>query len=151
MCFAQVKPGSTRYVEWIERHTPATLAIVVTTVNTRVGRHSVQGMHWEGSGFASSRRDQQTEQSQSSGCGRCRYLLGSIGGHLPFEALLKAEDQLGVQGTERHFGRLLDLRAQSRGHTQLELGEGAGVIHRRNPLGRRSTYPGQGRGGFCGD
>lgn len=96
MCFAQVKPRSTRYVEWIERHTPATLAIVVTTVKTRVGRHSVQGVNWETAGFASSRWDQQTEQSQSNACGWCRYLLGSIGGDLPFEALLKAEDQFGV-------------------------------------------------------
>lgn len=53
MCFAQVKPGSTRYVEWIERHTPATSDIVVTTVKTRVGRHSAQGVNWEAAGFAS--------------------------------------------------------------------------------------------------
>jgi len=65
MCLSQVEPRSTRYVEWIERHTPATGAIVVTTVKTRVGRHSVQGVDWEGAGFANCRCDQQTEQSQS--------------------------------------------------------------------------------------
>lgn len=32
---------------------------------------------------------------------------------------------------------------------QLELREGQGVIHHRNPLGRRSTYPGRGHGEFC--
>jgi len=111
MCFAQVEPGSTRYVEWIERHTPATSFIVITTAKTRVRRHSVQGVDWEGTGFASSWRDQQTEQSQSSGCGRCRYLLGSIGGHLPHGAALKAHDQLGVENSEGSYPGLVGLGA----------------------------------------
>jgi len=111
MCFAQVEPRSTRYVEWIERHTPATGFIVITTAKTRVGRHSVQGVDWEATGFASSRLDQQTEQSQSSGCGRCRYLFGSIGSHLPHGAALKAHDQLGVENPEGSCSGLLSLGA----------------------------------------
>ena len=83
MCFAQVKPGSTRYVEWIERHTPATLAIVVTTVKTRVGRHAVHRVDCETAGFASSRRDQQTEQSQSGACGLPRYARIRFMAHRP--------------------------------------------------------------------
>ncbi|MOA22872.1 hypothetical protein D3C78_1434650 [compost metagenome] len=69
VCFAQVQPSSTRYVEWIERHLPCTTFIVVTTGKTLVGRHSVQGVDREGAEFASARTDQQTEQLQSIGCG----------------------------------------------------------------------------------
>src|SRR5690606_11460816 len=74
VCFSQIKAGSTFQSESKGFQIPPTQPIC----SVRIGR-AYAGRHWahcvdrEGAGFAISRLDQQTEQSQSWAWGRRRY------------------------------------------------------------------------------
>ncbi|MCY1372444.1 hypothetical protein D9M69_596490 [compost metagenome] len=103
MCFSQGEAG------W-QTQRPATL-------ETCAGRQCSQGVGREGALTASSRRDQQTEQSQLSACGRRRYWLRLFIGHrlrlglflcaIPLPLVVVGHDWTGILGDGKGLAAVL--------------------------------------------